>query len=56
MRATVWVGEADGLPYKLVVVGKILSLSDTGETSFVETTTTTLIEIDPTIVITAPTE
>ena len=60
-QTELWVGAKDGLPYKMVIDGEILSLStdpNTGENKFqtVQALTTSLVEFDPTIKIEAPTE
>lgn len=58
-QTELWVGDADGLPYKMVINGEILGSSTdptTGETkvSALPATTTTLITFDPPISIEAP--
>lgn len=50
-----WVGEADGLPYKLSIVGSAASVDEkTGQTGQVQAESTLLFEYDPTIQIFIP--
>jgi hypothetical protein len=55
----IWVGEDDGLPYKMIIDGEIVSVStdtDTGESipGAAKAVTTVLINFDPTISIEPP--
>jgi hypothetical protein len=58
-QTELWVGKADGLPYKMIVNGEVLSASMdpvTGENklSAAQAISTTDITFDPTITIAAP--
>jgi hypothetical protein len=58
-QTELWVGEQDGLPYKMIVDGEVLSAAtdpQTGESKLAaaQALTTTLIEFDPSISIEAP--
>ncbi|RPI23362.1 MAG: hypothetical protein EHM70_22605 [Chloroflexota bacterium] len=59
-QTELWVGEADGLPYQMIIDGEILGASTdpgTGETELkaVKALTTTQIDFDPAIQIEPPT-
>ena len=58
-QTVLWVGQVDGLPYKMVVDGETLAVSNdpaTGEskTQAVNAQTTTLIVFDPSLRIESP--
>jgi hypothetical protein len=58
-QTELWVGQVDGLPYKMVIDGEVLAASTdpaTGESNLqaVKALTTTLIHFDPSLSIAAP--
>jgi hypothetical protein len=52
---TIWIGNDDGLPYKMNIIGQTLAIDgQTGEVKGVDSTSTVLYEYDPSISIEAP--